>query len=54
MECATCKSERTSKFMDGFGKKRVFCRNCWVSFPESENRRTVYTNFGAVRRTDSY
>ena len=55
MECITCKSPRIEKFLDPYGSKRVFCRNCWVSFPESSSladdpRRSVHINFGAVRR----
>lgn len=53
MECVTCRSERVSRFIDGFGNNRIFCRNCWVSFPESvdfnEARNMLHINFGAVR-----
>ena len=59
MECITCKSARVSRFVDGFGHNRVFCKSCWVSFPEPDAntvdpRPYVHINFGAVRRTDSY
>lgn len=59
MECVTCKSSRIEKFVDGFGEKRVFCRNCWVSFPEPspkiiDPRSKIYVNFGAVREVVSY
>lgn len=55
MECVTCKSSRVSRFVDGFGSSRIFCRNCWVSFPESgafldDPRKSIHVNFGAVRR----
>lgn len=49
MKCVTCRSPRVSKFLDGFGYSRIFCRNCWVSFPESNTMNpTVHTNFAAV------
>lgn len=49
MECVTCRSPRVSKFMDGFGKRRIFCRSCWVSFPESDSMSpAVHANFAAV------
>ena len=59
MECVTCRSPRIKRFVDFFGTNRVFCRNCWVSFPESvanlENpRRDVHINFAAVREADGY
>jgi formate-dependent nitrite reductase cytochrome c552 subunit len=57
MECVTCKSPRIERFVDTFGDKRVFCRSCWVSFPESginDPMVSVHTNFGAVRSMDSY
>jgi hypothetical protein len=34
MRCFRCKSSRLVKFIDGFGEKRVFCKNCWGSFLE--------------------
>lgn len=59
MECVTCKSPRVERFLDPFGDRRVFCRNCWVSFPETSGgvldpRSRVHINFGAVRGGDSY
>jgi len=27
-----CGSLRMVKFVDGFGKRRIFCRGCWGSF----------------------
>ena len=57
MECITCKSPRVSKFVDGFGSNRIFCKSCWVSFPESnlsDLNKNVHVNFGAVRRIDFY
>ncbi len=59
MECITCKSPRVSRFVDFFGSTRIFCRNCWVSFPESnlavnDTRKNVHINFGAIRRSDFY
>lgn len=57
MECVTCKSPRIERFIDTFGDKRIFCRNCWVSFPEAridDPRKSVHINFSAVRGVDSY
>jgi hypothetical protein len=34
MKCLRCKSVRTLKFIDGFGQRRIFCRNCGGSFLE--------------------
>ena len=34
MKCLRCKSVKTYKFLDGFNQKRIFCRNCWGSWPE--------------------
>ncbi|MEM5766361.1 MAG: hypothetical protein QW423_01865 [Candidatus Aenigmatarchaeota archaeon] len=38
MRCLRCRSERTIKFIDGFGEKRVFCRDCLGSFLEKIGR----------------
>ncbi|MEM5772868.1 MAG: hypothetical protein QXL86_01425 [Candidatus Aenigmatarchaeota archaeon] len=38
MKCLRCKSLRTFEFIDGFGKRRIFCKDCWGSFLESEVR----------------
>jgi hypothetical protein len=35
MKCMRCKSERVMKFIDGFGVRRIFCRDCWLSVPEN-------------------
>lgn len=35
MRCLRCNSPRILRFIDGFGLKRVFCRDCWLSIPES-------------------
>ncbi|MEM5802010.1 MAG: hypothetical protein QXQ18_01330 [Candidatus Aenigmatarchaeota archaeon] len=35
MQCFRCKSVRLIKFIDGFGQRRLFCRNCWNSFLEN-------------------
>jgi hypothetical protein len=51
MECITCQSPRVSRFVDGYGHRRVFCKNCCVSFPEETMTglpRRVHINFGAV------
>ena len=34
MNCLKCKSHRVMKFIDGFGNKRCFCRQCGSSFLE--------------------
>jgi len=36
MECVLCKSPRILKFIDGFGEKRVFCRDCGRSLLEMQ------------------
>jgi hypothetical protein len=33
MKCSRCKSHRLVRFIDGFGKMRIFCRDCWNSLP---------------------
>jgi len=33
MKCVRCKSPRLIRFVDGFGKERIFCRDCWNSLP---------------------
>ena len=35
MRCIRCKSLNISRFVDGFGERRVFCRNCGRSFLEN-------------------
>ena len=54
MECVTCKSPRVERFLDAYGDRRVFCRSCWMSFPEGnlagdDPRRGLYINVSAVR-----
>jgi hypothetical protein len=29
-----CNSRRIIRFIDGFGERRIFCRDCWGSFVE--------------------
>ncbi|MBS3052219.1 MAG: hypothetical protein J4428_02525 [Candidatus Aenigmarchaeota archaeon] len=31
MKCYKCHSPRLIRFLDGFGKKRIFCRSCQES-----------------------
>jgi hypothetical protein len=38
MRCLRCKSVRTFGFIDGFGEKRVFCKDCGGSFLETRAR----------------
>jgi len=33
MRCVRCNSPRLVKFIDGFGKERIFCKDCWNSIP---------------------
>ncbi len=33
-ECLRCKSTNTFKFLDAFGRRRVFCRRCSGSWLE--------------------
>lgn len=33
MECPRCHSPRVVKFIDTFGRKRIFCRDCWFTIP---------------------
>uniref|UniRef100_A0A7C5YR94 IS1 family transposase n=1 Tax=candidate division CPR3 bacterium TaxID=2268181 RepID=A0A7C5YR94_UNCC3 len=33
MRCTRCRSPRVIRFIDGFGKERLFCKDCWNSFP---------------------
>jgi hypothetical protein len=35
MKCLRCESSRTFSFIDGFGERRVFCKNCGGSFLEN-------------------
>lgn len=32
MKCGKCGSLRMTKFIDGFGKRRIFCKKCYGSF----------------------
>lgn len=32
MRCTHCKSIALIRFVDGFGQRRVFCRNCKISY----------------------
>ena len=36
MNCIKCSSPRIIKFLDGFGKHRIFCRTCQESGPLME------------------
>lgn len=36
MNCIKCSSHRITRFLDGFGKQRVFCRTCQESIPLME------------------
>lgn len=36
MKCLRCKSVRVLRFIDGFGQRRIFCRNCGGSFLEDK------------------
>jgi hypothetical protein len=36
MRCLRCNSFRTFEFIDGFGQKRIFCKDCFGSFLESK------------------
>ena len=40
MKCVKCGSLRMTKFVDGFGKRRIFCKTCYGSFLDS----TVFEN----------
>lgn len=56
-ECVTCRSPRVERFLDAYGTRRIFCRSCWVSFPErdlltEDPRRNVHANVAAVMRID--
>jgi len=31
MKCIRCGSKRIVEFVDGFGKERVFCKDCFIS-----------------------
>jgi len=35
MKCLRCHSARTFGFIDGFGERRIFCKDCGGSFLES-------------------
>jgi len=35
MKCLRCRSARTFGFIDGFGERRIFCKECGGSFLES-------------------
>jgi hypothetical protein len=37
MVCARCRSHRTTKFVDGFGQNRIFCKSCGRSYLEAVN-----------------
>ncbi len=32
MECIKCHSHRITRFLDGFGERRIFCKSCQESF----------------------
>ncbi|MEM5829203.1 MAG: hypothetical protein QW040_00875 [Candidatus Aenigmatarchaeota archaeon] len=34
MRCLRCNSGRIFKFIDGFGERRIFCKDCFGSFLE--------------------
>jgi hypothetical protein len=36
MNCIKCSSHRVIRFLDGFGKPRVFCKTCQESIPLME------------------
>lgn len=36
MKCVRCNSLRTFSFIDGFGEKRIFCKDCGGSFLENK------------------
>ena len=38
MKCLRCNSLRTFEFIDGFGEKRIFCKDCFGSFLVSKAR----------------
>ncbi|MEM5852864.1 MAG: hypothetical protein QXG39_04590 [Candidatus Aenigmatarchaeota archaeon] len=45
MRCLKCNSLRTFEFIDGFGEKRIFCKDCWESFPQNriiETQRSLH------------
>lgn len=48
MKCIRCGSERTIKFIDGFGRQRIFCKGCKGSFEEilidQLNFKLIYDN----------
>ncbi|MEM5820884.1 MAG: hypothetical protein QXP34_00990 [Candidatus Aenigmatarchaeota archaeon] len=35
MRCVRCGSHRIIEFVDGFGKERVFCRDCFISLEKT-------------------
>jgi len=35
MRCIRCGSRRIIEFVDGFGKERVFCRDCFMSLEKT-------------------
>lgn len=44
MRCTRCHSPRLIKFIDGFGHKRVFCRDCGGSFLDNFESLIPQTN----------
>ncbi|RLI91061.1 MAG: hypothetical protein DRO65_01855 [Candidatus Altiarchaeales archaeon] len=53
MRCIRCNSPRILRFIDGFGNRRIFCRDCWLSIPENSLKFGVQKNLHEFR-TDSY
>jgi len=35
MKCGKCGSVRMTKFIDGFGQRRIFCKGCYGSFVDN-------------------
>ncbi len=44
MRCLRCNSPRILRFIDGFGVRRAFCRDCWMSIPESSLKLNLQKN----------
>jgi hypothetical protein len=49
MRCIRCNSRRLVRFIDGFGERRIFCRDCWGSFTEE-----AIVELGAQKRLTEF
>jgi hypothetical protein len=54
MKCVMCQSPRMMKFIDGFGERRVFCRDCGRNFLEGNFMKILEQKSLHEFRIDTY